>query len=180
MHLFRVLDGFAVDIYLSVLDLQGIARQADTTLHVVLPTVNGAYDHLSVHLRIGENLFAACIVIQVVNGTLLVTCQAVHVYLIGIYTLTGFVGDRVEIRLLVIGCHRITGREVEHDNVVQLHFPESRHALVFPLGPFYIRFAVQYRQRMLCQRHGQRRIRHTRAITHLAYIQEVAYQQGFL
>ena len=86
----------------------------------------------------------------------------------------------IEICLLEVGGYRVACREVEHHNVVQFHFAEARYTFIFPLGPFDVRFGVEYRQCMLCQRHGKRRIRYARTITHLADVKEIAYQQGFL
>ena len=41
----------------------------------------------------------------------------------------------------IMGISRVTAyelREVEHDNIIQFHFSETRYAFVFPLRPFNV------------------------------------------
>ena len=177
LKVFGVLCRFPVNVYLSVLDLQGIARQTHTTLHVVFAAVDGTHHHLAVHLRVGADEVASGVVVQVVHVALLLTGQAVHVHGIGIHAASFAVGQVVEVFHLVVEGHGVAGGEVEYHDVVQLHFTKTGHTLVFPLRPFDVRFASEYGQRVLCQRHGQGRVGHARSVAHLAHVQEVAHQQ---
>jgi hypothetical protein len=139
--------------------------------------VDRTYHNITVHLRIGTNQITAGIVIKVVDGTLLVARQTVHIDFIGIYALSFPVSQAVKIFLLSVKRYRITRRKVEHDNVIQFYFSETRYAFVFPLRPFNVRFGVEYRQSVLCQRHGKRCVRYTRTVAHFTYIQKVTHQQ---
>ena len=139
------LGGFAVDVYLSFLDLQRIAGQAYATFYIVFTTVNGAYDNVTVHSRIGTDEVTSGIVVQIIDGTLLLACQAVHIHLVGIRAFSFFVSKGIEVCLLEVGGYRVACREVEHHNVVQFHFAEARYTFVFPLGPFDVRLGVEYR-----------------------------------
>ena len=177
LHIFRILNGFPIDIHLCILYLQGISRQTDATLYIILAAVHRTYYNITIHLRVGTDQITAGIVVKVVDGTLLVTRQAVHIDFIGINTLSFPISQAVEIFLLPVECYRIACRKVEHDNIVQLYFSETRYTFIFPLRPFNVRFGVEYRQCMLRQWHGERGIRHARTVTHLAYVKEVAYQQ---
>ena len=145
LHFCRVLDGLAVDVYLSFLDLQRIAGQAYATFYIVFTTVNGAYDNVTVHSRIGTDKITSGIVVQVVDSTLLLACQAVHIHLVGIHAFSFFVSKGIEVCLLEVGGYRVACREVEHHNIVQFHFAEARHTFVFPLRPFDVRLGVEYR-----------------------------------
>ena len=69
---------------------------------------------------------------------MLLACQTVHLYLLGIQALTFTVGYRVEISLLIVERYRITGRKVEDNNVIEFHFSEPRNSFIFPLRPFDI------------------------------------------
>ena len=177
LHLLRILDGFSIDVHLCIFDLQGISRQADAAFYIVLAAVDRTYHNITVHLRIGTNQITAGIVIKVVDGTLLVARQTVHIDFIGIYALSFPVSQAVKIFLLSVKRYRITRRKVEHDNVIQFYFSETRYAFVFPLRPFNVRFGVEYRQSVLCQRHGKRCVRYTRTVAHFTYIQKVTHQQ---
>ena len=177
LHIFRILNGFSIDIHLCILYLQGISRQTDATLYIILAAVYWTYYNITIHLRIGTDQIATGIVVEVVDGTLLVARQAVHIDFIGIYALSLPVSQTVKVFLLPVERYRIACRKVEHDNIVQFHLSEARYAFIFPLRPFNVRFGIEYRQRMLCQRHGERCIRYARTVTHLAYVKEVAYQQ---
>ena len=150
LHFCRVLDGFAVDVYLSFLDLQCIAGQAYATFYIIFTTVDGAYDNVTVHSRIGTDEVTSGIVVQIIDGTLLFACQTVHIHFVGIHAFSFFVSKGIEVCLLEVGGYRVACREVEHHNIVQFHFAEARHTFVFPLGPFDVRFSVEHRQRMLC------------------------------
>ena len=145
LHFCRVLDGLAVDVYLSFLDLQRIAGQAYATFYIVFTTVNGAYDNVTVHSRIGTDEVTSGIVVQIIDGTLLLACQAVHIHLVGIRAFSFFVSKGIEVCLLEVGGYRVACREVEHHNIVQFHFAEARHTFVFPLRPFDVRLGVEYR-----------------------------------
>ena len=145
LHFCRVLNGFAVDVYLSFLDLQRIAGQAYATFYIVFTTVNGAYDNVTVHSRIGTDEVTSGIVVQIIDGTLLLACQAVHIHLVGIHAFSFFVSKGIEVCLLEVGGYRVACREVEHHNIVQFHFAEARHTFVFPLRPFDVRLGVEYR-----------------------------------
>ena len=69
---------------------------------------------------------------------MLLACQTVHLYLLGIQALTFTVGYRVEICLLIVERYRITGRKVEDNNVIEFHFSEPGNSFIFPLRPFDI------------------------------------------
>ena len=57
LHVLRLLIGLAIEIYDTVLDLQSLSRQSDTTLHVVLPTVGRTCDNLTIlHLILSDGL----------------------------------------------------------------------------------------------------------------------------
>ena len=130
------------------------------TFYIVFTTVDGTYDNVTVHSRIGTDEVTSGIVVQIIDGTLLFACQTVHIHFVGIHAFSFFVSKGIEICLLEVGGYRVACREVEHHNVVQFHFAEARYTFIFPLGPFDVRFGVEYRQCMLCQRHGKRRIRY--------------------
>ena len=85
---------------------------------------------------IRQNLLATGIIIQVINSALLLACQAVHLYLLGVQALTFTISYRVEISLLIVECYCVTGRKVENDDIVQFHFSESGNSFIFPLRPF--------------------------------------------
>lgn len=180
LQAFGVLDGLAVDIYLSFFNLERVARQAHAALHVVLAAVNRAGDDLAIHLRVGQDEVASCCIVEVVDGPLLLARQAVHVDLLRIDALPFAVGQAVEVGLLEVGGHGVARGEVEHHDVVQLHPSEARHALVLPLRPLDVRLAVEDGQCVLGQRHGERRVGHARSVAHLAHVEEIAHKQRFL
>ena len=148
LHILGLRHGLAVDIDNAVLDLQGLARQAQTTLHVVVATVNGAVNDVAKDLLVVTHHVAATLLAQGV--------------VIGIGALQG---------------HGVACREVKHHNIHALHVAQTLQALVFQLGMLDVGLAVEERQGVLRQREVQRRLRHARAVGHLVHPQEVACQQ---
>ena len=136
LHFRRVFGSLAVNVYLPFLDLQCISGQAYAAFYIVFTTVDGAYDNVTVHSRVGTDKVTPSIVVQIIDSTLLLACQAVHIHLVGIHAFSFFVSKGIEICLLEIGGYRVACREVEHHNIVQFHFSEARHTFIFPLRPF--------------------------------------------
>ena len=139
LQIFGVLDGFTVNHHLTVYNLKGITGQTDTTLHIILATVYRAPEDFTISAWVVHYLLPSGGIVQVVNGTLLRTGQAIHLNLFGVDALSLAVSQCIEVCcLLVLHCYRIACREIEHDNVIQLHLAESRNPFVLPLRPFNI------------------------------------------
>ena len=69
---------------------------------------------------------------------------------------------------------------LSHHDVVELHMPEAFHAAVVPVGPLYVASGVDDGQRVLRQRHGERRLRNARTVAEFRYKQVVAREQTLL
>ena len=148
LHIFGLGNGLAVDIDDAVLDLQGLARQAQTAFHVVVAAVDRTIDDVAEDVLVVAHHITAALVAQGV--------------VVGVGHLQG---------------HGVAGGEIEHHDVHALDIAQTFQAVVLELRLVDIGLAVKEGQRVLCQREVQRRLRHTGAVHHLVYPQEIACQQ---
>ena len=140
---------------MGIPDFKRISRQSDATLYIVFAAVYRADYNVTIHFRIGKYQVSSGIVVQIVNGTLLLTRQTVHIYGIRIHPLPFVVGERIKVRLLIVGGYGISRREIEDYDIVPFYFTQTRNTFVVPLGPLYVRFSIYQWQGVLSQRHGQ-------------------------
>ena len=75
--------------------------------------------------------------------------------------------------------HGVAGREIKHNCVVILDFPESGKPLVRPLDPFKVGISPDQWHGIGREREGQRRIGQSWSVGDLANIEMVSHQQGF-
>ena len=90
--------------------------------------------------------------------------------------------ERIVVGVLHLQANGIAGREVKDNDVAFLRCSPSAQTFVVPMRfiPIALSAAEDSRPRVLHKRHGQWRIRHTRAVTHLAHVKEVAHAQTLL
>ena len=182
LHVVWLLVGLTVEIDDAVLDLQRLSRQTHTTLHVVLATVGGTGDNITILREVGSNLGTTGGIDGLEIFQALFRAERIRVGTLRIELVAYTVAHLVEVVGLILGCRAkgIAGREVEHDDVVELHLAQALHATVVPMRPFDIRLALKDGHRVLCQRHGQRRLRNAGAIAHFRHKQVVTRQQRLL
>ena len=182
MHVVGLLVGLAVKIDYAVLDLQGLSGKAHTPFHIVLPTVCWAADDVAIFTVVVENVLPACGISLFEVGTLL--CHG-ELGQVGGWRIE-LLAERIS-HLVVVGClvavstaQRVAGRVVEHYNVVELHMAETFHSSIVPVRPLQIRLAIHHGQRVLGERHGERRLGDAWTIAYFAHEEIVAGEQGAL
>ena len=175
-HIVRFLVGYTIQVNNAVLNFQGLSRQSHTTLHIVLATVYRTCHDFAKHLLVLVDILSAYLIIMVEHHALLFGIQCVHVYRIAQF-LTRLIAQAIDVFCRHIYRYGIARREVEHHDVVKLHFAQSLHTLIIPCRPFEVRLGVDYRQSMLGKRHVERSLWNTRAIASLAHEQVIAHQQ---
>ena len=74
----------------------------------------------------------------------------------------------------------VTGREVEDDNIIQLHLSQALHTAVVPVRPGNIALRVDDGKCVLRQRHGQRRFRYAGPIAYLRHEEVIAREERLL
>ena len=153
LHALAVGFGNTVHIYHIIYDLQRVSRGAYAAFHVVLPPVHRA------HYDITEDILA------LVHGALTVV-----------------VAEGVVIGVLHALADGIACGEVEDHDVAFLGRVPACKAFVAPLRAFYVTLAAAepVGESVLHERHGERRVGHTRTVTHLAHAEEIAYAQALL
>ena len=166
-----------------VLNLEGLAWQTHTTLHIIFPSVSRTGGHTAVHIGFGGHNLLSDAIKLVPHLLLLLSLQRFHQrYLIALFRgrhTSLFIAEAVVVTIVRNG-HRISCWVVEHHNVSPFHFAEALHAAIFPLRPFDVRLAVQHRDSVLRQGHSEGCLRNAWPITHLAHQQEVARHQRLL
>ncbi len=153
LHLARVLGRLAVDVHLSVADLERIAGQADAALDVVVFLVEGAHHQL--HAPVADGLG-----IGLGDGAPPVVVD-------------GPGALREDVHAVALGV-------VEHDDLVVVDGFEGRQAREGDVGLGEVRLAIEAGDAVVQQRHHEHRLRRADAVVHLADEQEVAHQQRLL
>ena len=185
LHLLRLLVWLSVKINDSVPDLQGLPRQADTTLDVVLAAVGRTPVQRSVSPGILDDISPARGIGLFVEGTLLEGCHCRQVdagILLCKEVLAHGVGIMIEVIALIgrFAHDGVTGREVEDDNIIQLHLSQALHTAVVPVRPGNIALRVDDGKCVLRQRHGQGRFRYAGPIAYLRHEEVIAREERLL
>ena len=182
LHIVGLLVGLAVDIDDAILDLQRLTGQSYAAFYVVLATICRTGVNQSVFTRIAFNGLASGLIDGVIVQWQLLQRQRVGIGTLGVHLITYLVTHLVEVVGLILRCRAdgIASREVEYDDVVQLHLTQTLYTTVVPVRPLDIALALKQGQRVLGQRHGQRGLGNTGAIAHLRYEQVVTRQQRLL
>ena len=123
-----------------------------------------------------EDVVSSYVIHSVVPVALLLRSEFRHVRMVH-YQLTAV---RIA-HLIVVGSlilrvrhERVACRIVEHHDVVELNLAQAFCAAIVPLRPFDVRLAAEHGQRVLCERHGEGRLRYARTIAYLAHEEVVA------
>ena len=172
-----------IQIYHFISYLECLSWQADTTLHIVLSTVNRTPTYFSIFLRIKANILATQLVDAVEVLTLFQLCHIpklrLSACLLLVKSCTKSVAHGIVFGLVSdIADDGVACGIVEHDDIVELDRLGS-HSLVLPLWPLDVALASE-RKCVLAERHMKRRLRHSWTVAHLAYEQIVTYEQTFL
>ena len=153
LHALALGFGNAVHIYHIIYYLQRVSRGAYAAFHIVLPSIHRArYD-------VSEDILS------------LVHCALAVV-----------VAEGVVIGVLHALADGIACGEVENHDVAFLGRVPACKAFVAPLRAFDVTLAAAepVGESMLHEGHGERRVGHTRTVTHLAHAEEIAHAQALL
>ena len=182
LHVVGLLVWLAVKVHYAVLYLQRLAGQSHAPLDVVLAAVGRARYHLAILAGVVGYVLPACAVHGVVVSHALLCRERVGGGALARYLVAQRVAQRVEVHGLVLrrGAQRVARGVVEHHYVVELNVAEAFYAAVVPVGPLYVRLALNHGQRVLRERHGERRLGYSRAVAHLAHEEVVAGEERLL
>ena len=182
LHIIWLLVRLAVKINDAVLDLQGLSRQTNAALHVVLAAVGRTADDVAIFARHVQDVVSTGSIHFFEVSALLQWVQHAHILLLSVL-LQNLVADGINhliviIRLIaLLVAEGVAGRIVEHHDVVKLHVAQSLHAAVIPVRPLHVALHVDQRQGVLGQRHGERGFRNARSIAYLAHEEIVAREE---
>ena len=185
LYVVGLLVGLAIEVDDTVFDLQGLTRQTNAALDIVLAAVGGTVvDHAILH-RILHDIFPSQVIdhIEVVELSLAVECSRIDgIGVLGLVELrTKVVAHRVvTVGELVLSENGVTGRIVEDHDVVELHMAKTLHAAVVPMRPLDVALGVDDGQRVLRKRHGKRCLRDTGTVAELGNKEVVAREQALL
>ena len=185
LHIVGLLVGLAVEIDDMVLDLEGLSGQSHTALHIVLTTVGRtAADVAKIRGHAGQIVAAQPVDFTIV-AALLHRVHAAHIGRSTVLLLIEVGAEAVDHRVVLggialFGEDAVAGRIVEHHNVIKLHMAQALHAAIVPVGPGDVAVGIDYGQRVLGERHGERGLRDAGAIAHLAHKEIVAREQTLL
>ena len=182
MHVVGLFVCLAVDIHYVVLDLQGLTWQSETTLNVVLATVNRTGDEFAILLRVREDVLSACLIGELVEMAQIHRLEAVELHIDALlmeYLLTKAVAHLVVVLRLPAGLrhHCIACRVVKHHDVVELYLAQSWRTTIVPLRPLDVRLDIAHWQRMLGEGHSKRSLRNAWTVAHLRNEKVIACEQ---
>ena len=175
LHVIRFFICLPIQIDNTVFYFKRLSGKSHTPLYIVLATVYGAGNHFAISTGILIDIFTACLIIIIKHHPLLFGSHSGHIHRFSQF-FTGLIAHTINIIIGHICHHRISGREIKHHNIIQLHIPQTFYTLIVPLRKFQIRLAIENRQCMLCQRHVQRSLRYAGTITQLADKQIITHQ----
>ncbi len=140
MHVVRLLVGLTVQIDYAVLDLQSLPGQSHAALHVVLATVCGARQEHAILGRLAEKIIATSVIYRLVIPALLERRQRINILLQSalLHNQRSVAVAHLVIVLrlpLRFAHHGVSGREVEHHDVVELHMAQTLDTAVIPVRP---------------------------------------------
>ena len=182
LHVFWFLVGLSVEVDDAVLNLQRLSGKSHAALHVVLAAVGRPGVNCTIFRLVLADVLSAHVIDGLIVVPLLLCIQRVQVGFVRHQLVAERIAHQIVVGCLIlrVGADGVAGRIVEHHDVVQFHLAKAFHAAIVPLRPLDIRLAVEQRQRVLCQRHGQRSLRYSRSVAHLRHEQVVAREQRFL
>ena len=182
LHVVWLLVGLTVEIDDMILYLQRLTRQSHTAFHVVLTTVCGTGDDLAVLSLILSDGLTSGLVDSIEIPDPLFCRQRVGIRTFGIDLIADAIAHLIIVHSLIplIRAERVTSRIVEYHDIVQFHLTQAFHPAIIPMRPLDIRLALYDWQRVLRQRHRQRRLRDAWPVAHFRYEEIIARQQRLL
>ena len=163
------LEGFSVDEQLASFCRNCLTRQSDASLHVVLCFVQGTRSDAKAFFKGGSGLgFVGSRVVDV--GFHIATSP-----LYGLHTQNGVVIVSSPLR---IDHNGVAVWEIEYHRVVALHLANTRKPFVRKGKPLRVAWGHGTGQSIVYERHGNRRLRHFRAVTGLAHVEVVTDQHA--
>ena len=182
LHILRLLVGLTVEIDNTVFNLERLSRQSYTTFHIVLTTVGRTGDNLTILGTIAPKFSTTCSIDGIEVTDTILCRQRVWIRTVRIELVSDGITHLIIVVCLILGgrTEGIACREVEYDDIIQLDVAQSLHTAIVPMGPFDITLTFYDGQRMLCQRHRQRRLWNTWTVTDFRYKQIITRQQRFL
>ena len=183
LHVVRLFVGLSVEINDVVLDFERLSGQSHAAFHVVFAAVGGSRTDVTELYGVVFQVVTTeriHVLVHIVNLLLIHRREVGIAEILQINLLARVIDQAIILRLVGnFGENRVACGVVEHHDVVQFDLSESLHAAIVPMRPGNIRFRADERQRVLRERHCQRRLRDARAVTDFRHEEIVAREQRF-
>ena len=123
LHIIGFLVGLTVQIDDTVLDLECLSRQSHATFHVVFPTVGRTGIHGTVFRLVVTDILTAHVIQLLIVVPLLLGIERIHLRLVLHQLFSEGIAHQIVVGCLItrIGADGITGRIVEHHDIIEFH-----------------------------------------------------------